>query len=78
MQNHNGLLTRTGTRLAAALAVVIVTAGLMLAGGATPARAVIAPGVSSLSVTTGPASGGTALTITGTDFTGATDRKSVV
>ena len=40
MQNHNGLLTRTGTRLMALFAVVIATAGLMLAGGATPARAV--------------------------------------
>ena len=67
MQTRSGLLTRTGTRLTVVLAVLIATAGLMLAGGATPALAV-APSVTTLSPASCSAAGGATITITGTGF----------
>ncbi|MEO6044579.1 MAG: Calx-beta domain-containing protein, partial [Tepidiformaceae bacterium] len=60
MPNHNGLLTRTGTRLLALFAVVIATAGLMLAGGATPALAVAGITVTPTSGLVTTEAGGTA------------------
>lgn len=61
-----------GRRTLAVLAVMAAALALFLA---SPARAASPPTVTAVSPTGGPIAGGTLVTVTGTDFTGATDVK---
>ena len=66
---------RNLARILCSVALPFATAGAFVAVTATPALAALAaihPIVTSLDVGSGPASGGTLVTITGTGLTGAT------